>query len=352
MRDWTSGPSLNTARLNHTATRLDDGRILVVGGFNHITFNDLSSAEIYDPVTDSWSSAGNLSFARSGVHTATLLQDGRVLVVGGFNHIIIDVLSSAEIYDPVTNTWSTTGSLSTARGHHTSTLLSDGRVLVIGGSDLFSIHSSVEIYDPASGTWSDASSLNDARQLHSANLLPDGRILVAGGYDPDWWAEPPTVDLASAELYDPVTETWSYTSSLTNSRGWHTATLLGDGNVLVTGGFDHYYGFPAEAELYDPVTETWSNAGSIADERMVHTATLLPSGKVLVTGGGNLNGNLASTELYDPVTNTWSSTGSLDRARGYHTSTLLTDGRVLVTGGYVDDSQGPLSSVELYYPAP
>jgi N-acetylneuraminic acid mutarotase len=351
---WTAGRRLSIPRALHTATRLQDGRVLVVGGYDFVNGIVYSDAEIYDPLTGSWLSAGNLSIAR-GAHTATLLQDGRVLIAGGFSPHTSDTFSSAEIYDPVTNTWSITGNLNTARFYHTSNLLNDGRVLVAGGSSYTDEpFSSVEIYDPVVGTWSNAGSLNDARLEHSANLLPDGKVLIAGGYDSNYSA------LASAEIYDTEVDTWNYTGSLAYPRVDHTATLMNNGNVLVAGGWDSNVvpeNIPAEAEFYDSVTETWSSAGYLNEARATHTATLLHSGKVLVAGGHNgfCPSAIYSTELYDPLTNTWTVTGSLKTARGHHTSTLLSDGRVLITGGddiCVWDYYPVFSSVELYHPAP
>ena len=189
--------------------------------------------------------------------------------------------------------FTTTGSLYTERRYHTATLLPDGRVLVAGGKGSINLSlASAEIYDPASGTWSDTGSLSTGRFAHTATLLPDGRVLVAGGYNGG------ALSLASAEIYDPASGTWSDTGSLSTDRDRHTATLLPDGTVLVAGGFNG--GYLASGEIYDPATGTWSDTNPLNTPRHYHTATLLPDGRVLVAGGYNsTDGDLDSAEIYD-----------------------------------------------------
>ena len=290
------------------------------------------------PTPFQWEYTGSLNTARS-LHTATLLPDGKVLVVGGNPNAI----ASAELYDPApgtTGTWTFTGSLNTARYYHTATLLSDGRVLVAGGFNSGSL-ASAELYDPATGTWTYTGSLNVGRYNHTATLLFDGKVLVTGSF--------PSV--ASAELYDPATGTWTYTGSLNVDRYNHTATLLSDGRVLVVGGYNGggvpYY--LASAELYDPATGNWTRTGSLNWGRELHTATLLSNGEVLAAGGKLGAHTLASAELYDPVTGTWTVTDSLDTDRDIHAATLLDNGRVLVAGG-APWLEGSLASAELYGP--
>ena len=215
-------------------------------------------------------------------------------------------------------------------------------VLVAGGEDSsFLLSASAELYDPASGTWTTTGSLNTARDVHTATLLPNGKVLIAGGFDSSFNA------LASAELYDSTTGTWTTTGSLNTARAQHTATLLPNGNVLVAGGIESNGIVFASSEVYDPVRGTWTNTGSLNDARFLHTATLLPNNMALVAGGDYLGGLRASSELYDPVSETWSFTGSLNTARVEHLATLLLNGKVLVAGGYNNDV---LTSAELYTP--
>ena len=241
-----------------------------------------------------WEFTGNLNVGRY-YHEATLLPNGEVLVTGGTT-TGNEVLASAELYDPGAGAWTVTGSLHTARLLHTATLLANGKVLVAAGNDYVTgFTTKAELYDPTTGTWTSTGNLNVGREDHAAMLLSDGRVLVAGGYG---LAAGNTGSLASAELYDPITGTWTFTGSLHTPRQSYSATLLSDGKVLVAGGFNSGEAL-ASAELYDPATGTWTDTGSLNNARYSHTATLLADGKVLVAGGENLT-KLRSAELYDP----------------------------------------------------
>jgi N-acetylneuraminic acid mutarotase len=338
---WSLTTPLATPRYDHTATLLNSGKVLVVGGYGS---DYLASAELFDPATNTWSPAGSLATARQ-YFTATLLANGEVLVAGGAGRTVTGELASAELYNPTTNTWSSVGYLATARDHHTATLLANGKVLVAGGWAGPTL-SSAELFDPLTNTWSLASPMGTARHSATATLLPSGKVLVAGGADKN--GNP----LASAELYDPISDSWSPAGSMATARSGQTATLLANGRVLVAGGDGTYpIGRLASAEVYDPATNTWSSAGSMAAARTNSTATLLGNGKVLLTGGsGNgRSGNteLGSTELYDPLTNTWSSAGDMTIVRFGHTATLLGNGNVLIVGGYGSPQD---QSVEIYFP--
>lgn len=187
-------------------------------------------------------------------------------------------------------------------------------------------------------TWSNTASMTTTRANHTATLLPNGKVLFTGGYNGDF--------LSTCELYDPATGTWTSTASMTVARYIHTATLLPNGKVLVTGGTGNSESLNT-CELYDPATGTWTSTASMTAARYIHTATLLPNGKVLVTGGAGNSGNLNTCELYDPASGTWTDTGSMTVSRYYHTATLLPNGKVLVTGGY---GNGYLNTAELYDP--
>ena len=343
---WEFTASLNNPRFWHTATFLSDGTVLVAGGGGPreqtFPYHGLASAELYDSATGNWTVTRSMNVARL-VHTATLLSDGRVLVAGGWpdppTHS--GLLSSAELYDPATGTWTRTVNMNVARGAHTATLLSDGKVLLVGARGENA--NSAELYDPATGIWSFTGSTTTPHHgYHSATLLPNGMVLVAGGYDTLSHVS------ANAELYDPATGTWTATGSLANARHDHRATLLANGTVLVEGGAPAT-GILASAELYDPATGNWTTTGSLNNARWRHTATLLSDGKVLVAGGINGGHSFTGAEIYDPATGNWTVTGSLSDPRFLHTATLLSDGRVLAAGG--DNDHAVLASAETFDPS-
>lgn len=353
---WIPTGPLNESRYYHTATLLPNGGVLIAAGYNG---NTLASAELYDPISGTATTVGvgSLATARQ-IHTATLLPSGNVLIAGGTDNA--GVVASAELFDPAAPSWRATGFLTTPRVEYTATLLRNGKVLVSGGNytdvnGIPHLNGSAEIYDPATGAWILTTPLLMPRYRHTATLLANGKVLVAAGYffGPDYI----THILASTELYDPVSGSWSATGNLATGRTDHTATLLPNGKVLVAGGLSTVSGgtvpSTASAELYDPATGSWTPTGSLVTPRRQHTATLLPNGKVLVAGGVSSNAIsaatiLASAELYDPVTGGWTSTGALATARYIHTSTLLPSGKVMVVAG---STAGPPAGSELYNPA-
>jgi hypothetical protein len=243
---------LNTARELHTAT-ISNGMVLIAGG--HSSDGALASAELYDPVSGTFTPAGSLNAARLS-HTATLLNDGTVLIAGGYDQSGSPT-ASAELYNPATNRFMPTLSLNAARYRHTATLLNGGAVLIAGGEDSNgNAISSTEIYNPATGTFVPDGTLNIARILHSATLLNNGTDLMAGGYGSNSY-------LNAAEVNDPTAGTFVPTGSLNTARYLHTATLLNNGMDLVAGGHNSN-GYLGSAELYEPATLTPPNLVSIA----------------------------------------------------------------------------------------
>ena len=249
--------------------------------------------------------------------------------------------------------WAATGRMVETRFGESATLLPNGNVLVAGGEFEFAGHgfarTTAELFDPSTGRWTLTGSMHVARQRHAAVRLADGAVLVVGGYASGGGAP---VKLRSAELYDPSTGAWTETGQLAAGRGEATATLLPDGRVLVTGGFNSSVGGSERtAEIYDPVKGTWTGAAPMSVARTGHTATLLPDGHVLVVGGGCCaQPALASAELYDPVRGTWTRTSELVTARRWHSATLLANGQVLVYGGDNNGNDVAVTTAELYDP--
>ncbi|OJH36916.1 Kelch repeat-containing protein [Cystobacter ferrugineus] len=315
---WAPTSAMVTPRYLHTATLLPNGKVLVVGGKN--VDATLATVEVYDPATGTWSPTGSMTTPRYS-HTATLLPNGKVLVVGGIGS---GFLATAEVYDPATGTWNPTGSMSLTRYSHTATLLPNGQVLVAGGYDNGgSALVPAEVYDPATGTWRRAGNLAMRRFEHTATLLPNGKVLIVGGYN--------TLGIVGpTEVYDPAADAAVVIGSPLFSRYRHGAVLLSNGQVLVAGGQ-----YSATAELYDPVAGSWHITSTMATPRTEYTATLLPNGKVLVSGGTSARGSfLTMAEVYDPATGTWRITSAMATSRGGHTATLLPNGKVLISGGY------------------
>jgi len=332
---WVTTTPMTVAREFHTATLLTNGEVLVVGGGSGGGFVPLAGAELYEPATGAWLPTGSLTNARY-FHTATLLQNGKVLVAGGAG--TTPAYTSAEIYDPGTGRWTPTPRMHSLHAQHTATLLGNGKVLVAAGGG----NNTAELYDPNTGTWTLTGSLAQSRNDHTATLLPDGKVLVAGGFGSS------LAELASVELYDPATGVWTNVGSLSFGRANQTATLLLNGLVLATGGRTQLSGFVPNSELYSPAATLWQQTGSLGTARYAHTATLLLSGQLLVAGGWATNGWLSSAEIYEPASGLWTPTDSMNTPREYHAAVLLPNGKVFVTGGDTLPGGRPTATAELF----
>ena len=325
--------SMYGARYGHTATLLNNGEVLVTGGSAGGPPRGgppgpptlLATAELFDPTSGTFTGTGSMSIVRIG-HTATLLKNGKVLVTGGGpfpvqNGIPPYALASAELFDPTSGTFTpTTGSMSVGRYGHTATLLNNGTVLVTGGDNGLGALPTADLFDPTSETFTPTTGNMSVARVGHTATLLSDGRVLITGGGGN-----------TAELFDPASETFTPTTgSMETARSYHTATLLDDGKVLVTGGVDSNNQALASAELFDPTTDTFTpTTGTMETVRSEHTATLLSDGTVLVAGGSG--GTTA--ELFDPTSGTFTGTGSMQIARAGHTATLLKDGTVLVTGG-------------------
>jgi galactose oxidase-like protein len=365
---------MNQGRVFHTATLLPDGDVLMAGGHAGSVLN---SAELYDPANQTFTYSTSTMTASRTAHTATLLSSGpeagMVLLTGGSKLLtavyLLDkgALKSAELYDSVSDTFTpTTGPMSAARSEHTATFLDPsfvngplaGRVLITGGmNDQGGVLASAELYDPASGTFTRTSgAMSTARRLHAAALISgcgcaaDGRVLIAGGQGGDGQA------VRTAELFNPANGTFTPTGDMAKARFFLTATAFGDGSVLIAGGDD-----AEDSEIYDPASgkfqfikppdHTEENTGA------GNAAALLASGQILITGGGELPPS--STSGFKNSNSTaavFASDGSFSYLgpimtipRVGHTATALGDGTVLVAGGETAVFSVQ-SSTELYDP--
>lgn len=340
-RATTPTGALATARYAHTAANLPDGRVLIAGGYaTNSSIGMTTSVELYDPATGTTASATALAVARAEHATATL-ADGRILVVGGVGLSGgggSTNLASAEIYDPATGAWTTTGTMTVPRRAPLALALSNGKVLVAGGD---AAASSTEIFDPATGTFSASGSFGVARVAPVGAVLGDGRVLVAGGNPPAGGAT-----VVSAETWDPLTGAWSATGSMGYARAYATATVLANGKVLVAGGYDGT-NYPAAAEVYDPAIGTFAATGAMVVPRRRHVATTLADGNVLVSGGSAANGSGDANEVYDVATGAWRAAGWMSVARSAHTLSPLPNGNVLIAAG----GTSPLASAEIFYPS-
>jgi Kelch motif protein/galactose oxidase-like protein len=340
----TSRPTgaMTVARAGHTATLLRSGKVLVAGGATDWNTRMTSSAELYDPATGSWAVTGSMNSARTS-HAAVLLPSGKVLVTGGYappeRGAMPSATASAEVYDPDSGIWTETSSMPVASAFFlTAIVLQSGNVFVGPGSGSLGA-SPAQLYDPVSKSWSVVGNFIHPVVVGSVTLLPSRKVLViSGGSD-------------TAQIYDPATGAWGLTARMVTIREWHTATLLPSGKVLVVGGSRS--DSISSAEIYDPATDVWTPTRPMTTRHYeAADATLLRFGRVLVAGGGSGDPGpsaVDSVDLYDPATARWTALGVMAEARTVFTATLLPSGAVLFAGGF-GIGDGQFASAEIYVP--
>ncbi len=337
--EWTSTGLMVDGRVSHTATLLPNGKVLVVGGW---TGSGVSTTpELFDPATGVWTALAGSGLSAHMVHTATLLPNGKVLVLGGWNGFTYSGI--AEVLDPATGTGTAAASMPVASYEHEAALLPNGRVLVVGGRAASGALSKANLYDPVMNTWSAATDVDPPRWLHAATPLADGRVLISGGRNQF------NITLPVANAYDPEFRVWEKKGNMVLSRYDHSATLLTTGQVLVAGGTTTNGLLTNKADRYDPATGVWSATANMNTARDDHTATLLTIGGVLVAGGWSSSGSTNKSEVYNPPSGTWIVAGNMITPRDDHTATLLSNGKVLVAGGA--GGAGYIKNAELYDPA-
>jgi hypothetical protein len=330
--------SMSLPRAAHTATSLEDGRVLLAGGLDGAG----GTAEIFDPVANVFARTGSPGVARAG-HTATLLNDGRVLVAGGLNG---DYLSSTEFFDPVRGGFEPGPAMREPRSGHLAVPLRDGRVLFIGGvSTGWSFLASAELYDPNTNQFLATGSMSVARESHVAAVLADGTVLVVGGHT----GRRENIQIhASAERYDPQRGVFVPAGSMTRRRHKHAGVALSDGRVLIAGGADERddRGVYGDAEVYTPAMNRFVALGTMRQPRYKHEGTLVPlrDGTILLAGGAG------TVEVFDPARNTFAPGAvSSPLAGSFSAVAALADGSVLITGGY-GNGTGARASAWLYRP--
>ena len=267
-------------RVDHRATLLDDGRVLVTGG-DHYVSSPLPSAEIFDPATGTWSQTGPMTQSRYG-HTSVLLDTGEVLIAGGTGP---RAGTTAEVFDPAMGIFRPVPGPPVAFAWHGSTRMADGRVFFAGGGN----GNAAAIFDPVTSTWAKTPPMSTTRYWPETSLLQDGRVLVTGGFELGDYK-------ASTEIFDPKTGDWTSSAPMIRGRMGHTATTLPDGRVVVVGG-RNLHELPlrySSTETYDPATNSWELLPDPLKHRIYHQASLLADGTLLVTGGYNVAGQRES----------------------------------------------------------
>src|SRR5262245_56688748 len=344
-------PSMNSRRgEGPVAALLADGKVLVAGG--NIINGATNTAELFDPVTETWTYTGSMGHARTDGHTATPLRDGRVLVAGGWTPT--GVHPSADIYNPATGLFTFNGAMVTPRQQHTATLLGDGKVLLASGTTVNGVStSSAELYDPASNQFRPTQApMVFGHMDFTATSLPDGRVLLAGGQP---FCQFPAQN--RVELYDPFTQKFTWIGNLTVERTGHVAALLPSGQVLIAGGAQSnssclFTGLLNTAEIFDPATgSSRALSSTLCSKKYRATISPLPDGRFLIAGGfsrDNSHDASGCADIYDPATETFTPTGRMVIPRGDHFAVNLQNGDILMGGGNDQAGDTTTATAEIF----
>lgn len=319
------------ARYNFSATILSNGKVLIVGGNDGSS--TLSTAEVYDPLTKTFSSAGSLNYARES-HAAVLLSNGKVLISCGKNGNT--ALTTSEIFDPIANTFANIASTISARYDHSSVLLDNGSVLFVGGNNGSSSLNDGYLFSSSTNQYSYIGTFSGARSLATVTKLSSGNVLICGGLDSGG------TSIANAVIYNALTSTFGSQISMQSARYMHTATLLPNGKVIVVGGIGSGGSALSTTEIFNPTNNTFVSSGSITEQRSGHTATALNDGYVLIAGGLSGSTYHSTARVFNPNSETFGSSINMTYSRVYASSVLLVDnnanGLGLIIGGKSDAS--------------
>lgn len=337
--EWIFGGTMTNRREHPASVVLDNGKVLTTGGATSGSGGHNTTCELYDPDTNTWTSTSSmLNTGRQG-HGLVLLDNGKALLIGGYTGSGAGDIADCELYDPVTNTWSLTDPLNQGRTNVCCVKIADGSVLVSGGGS--SYFSTAEVYDPTTNLWTQVNDMNSRRLRHTLTLLDNNMVLAVGGYNG-------TTVVNTCELFNPATGTWSLTGSITDERYYHAAVKLPDGKVLIAGGMDDTNQGLASCEIYDPDTGLWTPTDSMSVTRKYPQAVYLPNSRVLIAGDYNPSNYVA--ELYNPTTGLWSLTDDNLVPRGMFNMVVLKSGFALAIGGRNSSSNDALNTAEYFIP--
>jgi len=337
----------------HRAVPLQDPRLTLIvgGGSGNLTApTPANFVQLYDHYTRTFNAAAAMSGPRT-LHTATLLQDGRVLVTGGLGSTLGN-LDTGEGFDPATNSWTPVGNvMQSVRAAHTATLLNDGRVLIAGGNGIFatgplggfgpifsSVHDTVDIYDPVTNTFSPGPTLLEKRAGHSAVKLPGGQVLLAGGISDAFLGTLP-VYASAGEIFDPSTNSFSPTGVTPSDRFAGMMEVLPNGSVLYCGGgTGPVLCATSTAEYWDSSNNTWSPLPTgLPNDAALGATARLATGEIVISGGGSgcvaMYSPLTNITVFNPNTFQFIPKTPMPTAAASHTISPLPDGSFLIAGG-------------------